>query len=72
MTLYIFSLLNQVIYHISKSQRTKSDQSRTWRLSFRPSNPIELRELDSEEVTEVANGEDRVGFLPWSYFETLQ
>lgn len=42
-----------------------------WRVSFKPGRGVEVRLLDVSEVEEVRNGEERVGFLPNSYFDKV-
>jgi len=42
-----------------------------WRVTFKPGKGVEVRLLDVAEVQEVRNGEERVGFLPVSYFNKV-
>lgn len=42
-----------------------------WRLTFTPGVGLSLRILDQEEVVEVVAGEDRVGFLPRWYWNSV-
>ncbi|KLO11415.1 RAI1-domain-containing protein [Schizopora paradoxa] len=42
-----------------------------WRVSFKPGKGVDVRLLDDAGVQEVQNGEDRVGFLPTSYFRKV-
>ncbi|KAH7102787.1 RAI1 like PD-XK nuclease-domain-containing protein [Auriculariales sp. MPI-PUGE-AT-0066] len=42
-----------------------------WRLSFTPGQGLRLSELDQAQIEEVRNGEDRVGFLPKSYYDVV-
>ena len=42
-----------------------------WRLSFTPVNGLTLIELDQTQVESVRNGEDRIGFLPRSYYNEV-
>lgn len=44
---------------------------RVWRVFLNPKDGIEVFELDSDAVKEVAGGEDRVGFLPTWYYELV-
>ncbi|KAF8972217.1 RAI1-domain-containing protein [Flammula alnicola] len=43
-----------------------------WRVKFVPGKGVNVEELDSAGIEEVANGEDRVGFLPKWYWDELQ
>lgn len=60
--------------HEPKDAKQNSDgpaDEPVWRVSFKPGNGIEVRQLDDAEVREVQNGEERVGFLPISYFNKI-
>lgn len=46
-------------------------ESTVWRLTFTPGVGLSLRILDQEEVAEVVAGEDRVGFLPRWYWNSV-
>lgn len=50
---------------------TTVDDSSVWRASFSPGVGVSVRLLDKAQVTEVINGEDRVGFLPRWYWDDL-
>ena len=47
------------------------DEESVWRVSFTPGNGVELVQLDEKGVEEVRNDEERVGFLPTSYWKTV-
>ena len=49
---------------------TPKDQN-VWRVHFEPSRGVDIRLLNLDEVEEVRNGEERVGFLPMSYWRTV-
>ena len=42
-------------------------EGKVWRVDFKPGSGALLRELNEEETREVANREERVGFLPEWY-----
>lgn len=58
------SLLQRDVSHQHKD-------AQVWRVSFVPGSGVEVRLLDHEEVEEVRNGEERVGFLPKWFWETI-
>ncbi|KAF8953714.1 hypothetical protein BDZ97DRAFT_1908669 [Flammula alnicola] len=43
-----------------------------WRVKFVPGSGVNVEKLDAADIEEVANGEDRVGFLPKWYWDELQ
>lgn len=53
---------------ISKSHSKPSDQRRVWRVRMKPRQGFELEEVGEGEMATVSNGEDRVGFIPTSFF----
>lgn len=48
------------------------EKRRVCRLLFTPNEGVGFRELDQDEIEEVRNGEDRVGFLPTWYLDSLR
>ncbi|KAG8864884.1 decapping endonuclease targeting mRNA [Tulasnella sp. 330] len=61
-------LISHVRQTIQRHQTTPQDQSRVWRLRFQPTVGIDIWELEAAEIEEVADGEDRVGFLPRAFW----
>src|ERR1700761_9322515 len=64
------------VLHFVKNElvNTNSDGGDTesvWRLSFEPGYGLRLRKLSLEEVEDVRDGEDRVGFLPRWYWDAV-
>jgi len=53
-------------------QTEGSTSSGVWRASFVPGSGLTVAKLNTAVVDEVANGEDRVGFLPRWYWEEIQ
>lgn len=47
-------------------------ESLVWRLTFTPGVGLFLRLLDQEEIKEVSNDEDLVGFLPKWYWNDVK
>ncbi|TDL20754.1 RAI1-domain-containing protein [Rickenella mellea] len=46
-------------------------QQRVWRVVFTPKSGVEVFLLDRDDLEEVRNGEERVGFLPKSYWDEV-
>lgn len=60
--------------HLKKyvpNQQLEDKKHVVWRVKFTPGTGIALTQLDDTGVTEVENGEERVGFLPKWYFDEL-
>ncbi|CAE6425547.1 unnamed protein product [Rhizoctonia solani] len=56
----------------SRSEETDQRDVAVWRLEIRPgAQTVTLYKLEPFEVEEVANGEDRVGFLPTWFWESV-
>ena len=53
------------------SGKKKDKTHNVWRVTFTPGTGTTLRLLDEAEVQEVVASEDRVGFLPRWYFDTI-
>ncbi|KAF7312470.1 RAI1 domain-containing protein [Mycena indigotica] len=47
------------------------DETRVWRVTFRPQIGVDITLLDREGVDEVEAGEERVGFLPTWYWDEV-
>jgi hypothetical protein len=52
--------------------RDADDERIVWRVSFKPGVGLSMCRLDEERVEDVRAGEDRVGFLPRSYWERVR
>ncbi|KAI0751676.1 RAI1-domain-containing protein [Daedaleopsis nitida] len=55
-------------------QSSTSDEAarpRVWRVSLNPKNGVKLSPLDEAGLKEVADGEDRIGFLPTWYYNLV-
>ena len=58
--------------NVSDSDTSKSeDEAKIWRIVFKPGLGVEMYMMSHEELEEVKNGEDRVGFLPRSYWTEM-
>ena len=57
----------------SPDQRHKSriKEESVWRVTFHPGKGAEVVLLNDDEVADVRNGEDRVGFLPRFYWDEV-
>jgi RAT1-interacting protein len=53
------------------NQKKDETGHKVWRVKFTPSSGVLITQLDSTEVDEVSAGEDRIGFIPRWYFDTL-
>ncbi|KAG8953127.1 decapping endonuclease targeting mRNA [Tulasnella sp. 424] len=67
----------QVLTHILRFTRFRQKHFKdpiVWRINFQPGVGITLKplSLDTPECDEVANGEDREGFLPNSYYDHIR
>lgn len=47
------------------------EDEKVWRVSFSPRVGVTLRRIEDEEVKEVVEGEDRIGFLPRWYYDDI-
>jgi RAT1-interacting protein len=56
----------------SKENGGESHDRRVGRILFTQYEGVTFRELDEEEIGEVRNGEDRIGFLPTWYMDSLR
>ncbi|KAG9017208.1 decapping endonuclease targeting mRNA [Tulasnella sp. 427] len=70
---FAFEFLTHLLRYTSSDQKHHSN-SCVWRITFRPGTGATITRLtwDSPEYSEVVNGEDREGFLPTSYCETVR
>jgi hypothetical protein len=59
------------IKNIVQDQKHTERDSRVWRVKFVPRVGVDVSLLDEAGVEEVVAGEDRVGFLPRSYWNCL-
>lgn len=48
------------------------EESAVWRVNFVPGSGLAVAKLNTTEVDDVVNGEDRVGFLPRWYWDEIQ
>ena len=46
-------------------------ERRVWRVSFHPGKGAQMVLLNEEAISEVQNGEERVGFLPQWYWDEI-
>jgi hypothetical protein len=59
------------IKNIVQDQKHTDRDNRVWRVKFTPRVGVSVSLLDEAGVEEVVAGEDRVGFLPRSYWDCL-
>lgn len=58
---------------VQNNNRTEGSTSNAvWRVHFVPGSGLTVAKLNTTEVNEVINGEDRVGFLPRWYWDEIQ
>jgi RAT1-interacting protein len=50
-------------------EQSKENSAAVWRLTMLPGQGIDIKLLRVEEVDIVKNGEDRIGFLPRTFYE---
>lgn len=64
----VVSFINDIIH---KSRAENRPPVLVWRVKFVPGSGLSVSELDTAEVEDVMNGEDRVGFLPRWYWDEI-
>lgn len=63
--------LSDVGCDVDEANETRRRERCVWRVTFYPGEGTETVLLDEQQVAEVRNGEDRVGFLPSSYWNQV-
>lgn len=61
--------LKNLVRHADSGEE---DVASVWRAKFAPGSGINVERLDAAGVDDVANGEDRVGFLPRWYWDEIR
>ncbi len=64
------TFLNFVQEHVPNGKKAAKKQD-VWRATFTPGSGVTLKLLEATEVQEVTADEDRVGFIPRWYFESI-
>ena len=62
--------LNFLQQHVPNRKKANKKHE-VWRAKFAPASGVTLKPLDDGAAEEVSAGEDRIGFIPRWYYDTL-
>jgi hypothetical protein len=60
------------IQEVAAAHQDSNEEKHVWRLTLKPGSGLTLRIVTPQELAEVHEGEDRVGFLLREYWGALQ